>query len=103
MKRILSFFVGLSLAVVIGSSVVQAAQTIKVAGTTMGFTSDSGTQFNGRWATANLYGYNYRKQSVACVDTCSYSRVAGKKEWQAYVKDMGGYFSSAKAYYNYWK
>ncbi len=101
MKKILSVAFALLLVGVM-SSHVQAAQTIPVPGTNLSFTSDSGTQWNGRWATANLNGNDYHKQSSACVGDCTYSRVARPGEWQAYVKDLGSYFDSAKAYYSYW-
>ena len=101
MKKLLSLAFGLLL--VSGMCVgIHASQTIEVPGTTLGFTSDSGTQWNGRWATDDLHGYNYKKQSVACVGNCSYSRVEDENTWKAFVKDLGGYTDKATAYYNYW-
>ena len=100
MKKILSVAFALLLVGVM-SSYVQAAEVIPVPGTTLSFTSDSGTQWNGRWATAYLTGYDYMKQVAACVGDCTYSRVASRDEWRAYVKDVGSYFASAKAYYSY--
>lgn len=65
------------------------------------FTWDSGLQWNGKWATSTLQGYDYEKRTTACVGVCTTSGWIGKDEYTAHVKDIGGYSDTAQALYDY--
>lgn len=93
--------IALSLLAVLAVAIPVAAGEKMLEGNKLRFQWDSGIQWNGKWATSTLQGYDYEKRTTACVGVCSTSGWKSKTTYTAHVKDLGGYTDSAHSYYDY--